>query len=121
MDLGHDIVPQVEGGFLQIFGDLTGKGGKSTVQRCAVGAGLDMSGEIRFLPGAEITVHHAADQLLIEFTLAHRTSLPLGFLDAMESGMFPSFSKKAQSFFRARKMRDFTVPSSSPMASPISS
>ena len=121
MDFGHHVIPQVEGGVLQIFADLAGDGGKSLEQRGAVGAGLDMSGEIRFLPGAEIAVHHAAYQLLIEFTLAHRTSLPLGFLDAMESGMFPSFSKKAQSFFRARKMRDFTVPSSSPMASPISS
>ncbi len=92
-DIGHDIFPQIQGSLLQIPADLPGDGGKSLKQRCAFRAAFDMLGQIGLFSGCQLAVDHAADQLLIAFTRAHGTSLPLGFLDEMESGMFPSFSK----------------------------
>ena len=72
--------------------------------------------KLRLLGPAKLAVQVEPGQPGISLALAHTPVPPFEGFDAAGGGMFPSRSRKSQSFFLARKMRDLTVPSSMPRA-----
>ena len=117
----HDVLMQALGQRFILLGEDVGQVVKDSVHCVAGRARLHVFHQGLMLLAAQFAVHEPADQLLIMLARIHCFSPPFIFPDAVKSGMFPSSIKNVHNLFLARKIRDFTVPTSMERAAAISS